>query len=98
MPKSIAVAYPERVALTVAAPMVFLDRLLAPPVWLVNAITRLILRPFGIQPQRLAPVVSEEEPRRAGSKQARSRGVIEEGREGDDPNPSSSSPTPSCVR
>lgn len=77
VPKSIAVAYPERVALTVAAPMVFLDRLLAPPVWLVNAITRLILRPFGIQPQRLAPVVSEEELRvlvEAGEEQ----GVIEE--------------------
>ncbi|MEN3002051.1 MAG: hemolysin family protein [Armatimonadota bacterium] len=77
VPKSIAVTYPERVALSIAAPMVFLDRLLAPPVWLVNAATRLVLKPFGIQPQRLAPVVSEEELRvlvEAGEEQ----GVIEE--------------------
>ncbi|GBC93542.1 Magnesium and cobalt efflux protein CorC [bacterium HR15] len=77
VPKSIAVTYPERVALSVAVPMVFFDRLLAPPVWLVNAATRLVLKPFGIQPQRLAPVVSEEELRvlvEAGEEQ----GVIEE--------------------
>jgi putative hemolysin len=77
VPKSIAVTYPERIALAVAMPMVFLDKLLAPPVWLVNAITRLILKPLGIQPQRLAPVVSEEELRvlvEAGEEQ----GVIEE--------------------
>ncbi len=77
VPKSIAVTYPERVALVIAAPMVFIDRVLAPPVWLVNTLTRLILRPFGIQPQRLAPVVSEEELRvlvEAGEEQ----GVIEE--------------------
>jgi putative hemolysin len=77
VPKSIAVTYPERVALAIAVPMVFLDRLLAPPVWLVNSLTRLVLRPFGIQPQRLAPVVSEEELRvlvEAGEEQ----GVIEE--------------------
>lgn len=77
VPKSIAVTYPERVALSVAAPMVFFDRLFALPVWLVNAATRLVLKPFGIQPQRLAPVVSEEELRvlvEAGEEQ----GVIEE--------------------
>ncbi len=77
VPKSIAVTYPERVALSVAAPMVFFDRLLAPPVWLVNATTRLVLKPFGIQPRRVAPVVSEEELRvlvEAGEEQ----GVIEE--------------------
>jgi len=77
VPKSIAVTYPERVALAIAMPMVFFDRLLAPPVWLVNALTRLILKPLGIQPQRLAPVVSEEELRvlvEAGEEQ----GVIEE--------------------
>jgi putative hemolysin len=77
VPKSIAVTYPERVALAIAMPMVFFDRLFAPPVWLVNALTRLILKPLGIQPQRLAPVVSEEELRvlvEAGEEQ----GVIEE--------------------
>lgn len=77
VPKSIAVTHPERVALAIAIPMAFVNRLLALPVWMVDTATRLLLRPFGIQPQRLAPIVSEEELRvlvEAGEEQ----GVIEE--------------------
>lgn len=61
IPKSIAVAYPERVALIIAAPMTFLDKLLSPLVWFVNLCTRLALRPFGVQVQHSSPIVSEEE-------------------------------------
>lgn len=77
VPRSIAITYAERVALIVIVPMTIFDRLFAPPIWLVNGITRAVLKLFGIQMMRLAPVVSEEELRvlvEAGEEQ----GVIEE--------------------
>ncbi len=77
VPRSIAITHSERVALGVIVPLILFDRLFALPIWLVNLTTRSILRLFGIQMQRLAPVVSEEELRvlvEAGEEQ----GVIEE--------------------
>lgn len=77
VPRSIAITHAERVALATVAPLVFFDRLFAPPIWGVNLTTRLVLKLFGIQMHRLAPVVSEEELRvlvEAGEEQ----GVIEE--------------------
>ncbi|GIV08622.1 MAG: transporter [Fimbriimonadales bacterium] len=77
VPRSIAITHAERVALATVAPLVFFDRLFAPPIWGVNLTTRLVLKLFGIQMHRLAPIVSEEELRvlvEAGEEQ----GVIEE--------------------
>lgn len=77
VPRSIAITHSERVALATVAPLVLFDRLFALPIWGVNLVTRMTLRLFGIQMQRLAPVVSEEELRvlvEAGEEQ----GVIEE--------------------
>ncbi len=77
VPRSIAITHSERVALGVIVPLIVFDRLFALPIWLVNLTTRSFLRLFGIQMQRLAPVVSEEELRvlvEAGEEQ----GVIEE--------------------
>ncbi|MCS7208364.1 MAG: hemolysin family protein [Fimbriimonadales bacterium] len=77
VPRSIAITHAERVALLVIVPMTVFDRLFALPILLVNGMTRAVLRLFGIQMMRLAPVVSEEELRvlvEAGEEQ----GVIEE--------------------
>lgn len=77
VPRSIAITHAERVALATVAPLVFFDRLFALPIRGVNLTTRMVLKLFGIQMHRLAPVVSEEELRvlvEAGEEQ----GVIEE--------------------
>ncbi len=77
VPRSIAITHSERTALGVIVPLLIFDRLFTLPIWLVNFTTRFILRLFGIQMLRLAPVVSEEELRvlvEAGEEQ----GVIEE--------------------
>ncbi len=77
VPRSIAITYPERTALMVIVPLMLFDRLFRLPILMVNFTTRSILKLFGIQMQRLAPVVSEEELRvlvEAGEEQ----GVIEE--------------------
>ncbi len=77
VPRSIAITYSERVALMVIVPLMLFDRLFLLPILLVNLATRSILKLFGIQMQRLAPIVSEEELRvlvEAGEEQ----GVIEE--------------------
>ncbi|MFN7016337.1 MAG: hemolysin family protein [Fimbriimonadales bacterium] len=77
VPRSIAITHAERVALAVIVPITVFDRVFALPIFLVNAVTRAILKLFGIQMMRLAPVVSEEELRvlvEAGEEQ----GVIEE--------------------
>jgi putative hemolysin len=77
VPRSIAITHAERVALAVIVPITVFDRIFLLPIMMVNAVTRAILKLFGIQMMRLAPVVSEEELRvlvEAGEEQ----GVIEE--------------------
>jgi putative hemolysin len=77
VPRSIAITHAERVALAVIVPITVFDRIFWLPIVLVNAVTRAVLKLFGIQMMRLAPVVSEEELRvlvEAGEEQ----GVIEE--------------------
>lgn len=77
VPRSIAITHAERVALAVIVPITLFDRIFWLPIVLVNALTRAILKLFGIQMMRLAPIVSEEELRvlvEAGEEQ----GVIEE--------------------
>lgn len=77
VPRSIAITHAERVAMWVVVPLAVFDKIFLLPILLVNLTTRSVLRLFGIQMQRLAPVVSEEELRvlvEAGEEQ----GVIEE--------------------
>ncbi|MER3559420.1 MAG: HlyC/CorC family transporter [Armatimonadota bacterium] len=77
VPRSIAITHAERVAMWVVVPLSLFDKIFFLPIVLVNFTTRSVLRLFGIQMQRLAPVVSEEELRvlvEAGEEQ----GVIEE--------------------
>lgn len=77
VPRSIAITHAERVAMWVVVPLAVFDKIFFLPIVLVNFATRSVLRLFGIQMQRVAPVVSEEELRvlvEAGEEQ----GVIEE--------------------
>ena len=61
VPKSIGLAHSERIALAVARPIDFLARAANPLVRGLVRITNFIARPFGGQPRRGMPIVTEEE-------------------------------------
>lgn len=60
VPKSIALAHPDRVALLLAGPVDLLGRLLGPLVTFLAGITRSVLRPFGIEVTKEARISAEE--------------------------------------
>ncbi len=60
VPKSLALAYPDRASLLLAGPVDLLGRLLSPLVRLLTFLTRLIVRPFGADVSRSAQISSEE--------------------------------------
>ena len=60
VPKTLALAFPERFALTVAGPIDVLGRILGPLVALLTAITRAVTRPFGADPSRESQITAEE--------------------------------------
>jgi len=60
-PKSVGLAHSERIALFVARPIDFLARLAAPLVRFLVWSTNLISKPFGGQPRRGMPIVTQEE-------------------------------------
>jgi putative hemolysin len=60
-PKSIALAHSERIALFVARPIDLLARLASPLVRGLVWATNLVAKPFGGQPRRGLPIVTEEE-------------------------------------
>ena len=61
VPKSLGLAHSERIALFVARPIDFLARLAAPLVRFLVWITNLLAKPFGGQPRRGMPIVTQEE-------------------------------------
>ncbi len=61
VPKSVALAHSERIALFVARPIDFLSRLARPLVRFLVWATNLIARPLGGKPRRGMPIVTEEE-------------------------------------
>jgi putative hemolysin len=61
VPKSLGLAHSERIALAVARPIDFLARLAAPLVRFLVWATNLIAKPFGGQPRRGMPIVTQEE-------------------------------------
>ena len=61
VPKSIGLAHSERIALFMARPIDFLARLAGPLVRFLVWITNLLSKPFGGQPRRGMPIVTEEE-------------------------------------
>ncbi len=60
VPKTLALAYPERFALTLSAPLDLLGRLLHPLVALLTSITRAITRPLGANVNSEAQITAEE--------------------------------------
>jgi putative hemolysin len=48
VPKTIAIAYAERLALFFSGPIVFFGRVFAPVVWMLSGVTRAITRLFGV--------------------------------------------------
>ena len=78
LPKLVTLQNPERVALLLTRPMVFASLVLLPFAWAVQKGGALLLRPFGIDPEKMdSPSISREELAllvRAGE----SEGIIEE--------------------
>ncbi len=60
VPKALALDGAERIALLVARPITLLGRLFRPGVWLLQLVTRVVLRPFGVTPGEDRPVSREE--------------------------------------
>jgi putative hemolysin len=60
VPKALALAYPDRVALLLAGPVDLLGRLLRPVVALLTGLTRAIVRPLGAEVTRDAQITAEE--------------------------------------
>ncbi len=60
VPKTLALAYPERFALTLSAPLDLLGRLLRPLVAMLTTITRAITRPLGADVNSEAQITAEE--------------------------------------
>ena len=60
VPKTLALAFPERFALAVSRPIDIIGRLLGPLVALLTGITRAVTRPFGADPTRESQITAEE--------------------------------------
>jgi putative hemolysin len=60
IPKSLALANPERFALTLSAPLDLLGRALGPVVGILAAVTRGVAGMFGVRPNQEAAITAEE--------------------------------------
>jgi putative hemolysin len=60
VPKRIALHNPERIASTLAGPMMVVSTLFRPFVWLLGRITDFVLKIMGVQPGNEPPVTEEE--------------------------------------
>ena len=60
VPKRIALHNPERIASTLAAPMIVVSKLFKPFVWLLGRITDFVLKIMGVEPGTEPPVTEEE--------------------------------------
>jgi putative hemolysin len=60
VPKTLALAYPERFALALSGPIDLLGRLFRPLVALLTGLTRAITRPFGADVSRAAQITADE--------------------------------------
>lgn len=76
VPKRLAIAAPEAIAVRVARPMALLLRLAAPAVWVLSGSTRLVLKVLGVK-EDAGSHVSEEEIRLL-VRQAATAGVLED--------------------
>jgi putative hemolysin len=60
VPKRIALHNPERIASTLAMPMMVISKIFSPFVWLLGRITDFILKSLGVKPGTEPPVTEEE--------------------------------------
>jgi putative hemolysin len=60
VPKTIAIAHPERLALFFSGPIVFFGRVFAPVVWLLSGLTRAVTRLFGVTDAQQDRLTAEE--------------------------------------
>jgi len=60
VPKRIALHNPERIAATLAGPMIVVSRVFKPFVWLLGRITDFVLKIMGVEPGNEPPVTEEE--------------------------------------
>ena len=60
VPKSLALAFPDRTSLLLAGPVDLLGRLLAPLVAVLTGLTRVLVRPFGAHVTKEAQITAEE--------------------------------------
>ncbi len=60
VPKTLALAFPERFALAVSRPIDVIGRILAPLVALLTGITRAVTRPFGADVSKESQITAEE--------------------------------------
>ncbi len=60
VPKTLALAFPERFALAVSRPIDVIGRILSPLVAFLTAITRAVTRPFGADVSRESQITAEE--------------------------------------
>ena len=81
VPKAIALEKAERVAIVVAIPITWVQRLFAPLVWVLQGSASAILRPLGIRSSPTGVVVHTEEEIRDILAEAEDSGVIEEAEE-----------------
>ncbi len=51
VPKNLAIAAPDRVALLLAPPLLWLSRVLRPLIWAMNGLANAVLRAFGVEPK-----------------------------------------------
>ncbi|MDO0961440.1 hemolysin family protein [Staphylococcus haemolyticus] len=60
-PKSIAIQYTEKLALTYARPLYYFGNIMKPLIWLMNGSARVIIRMLGVDPDAQTDAMSEEE-------------------------------------
>ena len=60
IPKRLALHQPERIAASIAGPMMFISRVFTPLVWVLGKITEFSLQLLGIKPSDEPPVTEEE--------------------------------------
>ena len=81
VPKAIALEKAERVAVAVAIPITWIQRIGAPLVWLLQSSASMLLKPLGIRSSPTGVVMHTEEEIRSILAEAEETGVIEEAEE-----------------
>lgn len=77
IPKSFALAAPEKTSAAISAPLVFFSRVMRPFVWLFNGVAAVVLKAIGVEPTRRVEGHSPEEFRLLVM-QAQARGTLDE--------------------